>query len=306
MHVSIATMTDNANAIASRNHCNICGKAFDRDTTELAPVHCNVRRFAHEVFHVWRCPDCRCMHCLEMVDLDHYYAAYEPHREELDFFMRLVYSEQLRRFRAAGLKRDHRFLDYGCGSGKLVSYLHTKGYANAVGYDPYGEALDLADRSVLEDGALDFICLQEVIEHVEEPRPLLAELSRLLRPGGCLLVGMPSGDDIDLGRPHEFKHHLHVPYHLHIYTREVLERLAGEIGLEPIAFYRRFYTESLVFGMNAAFFRGYMERLDDTVDALLEPVRIGTILRSPKLWFHGAFGYFYSGRHSTTVVFRKR
>lgn len=45
---------------------------------------------------------------------------------------------------------------------------------------------------------------------------------------------------------------------------------------------------------------------DDTIDALGEPVRIGAILRSPKLIFHGLFGYLYSPRHSITVVFRAR
>lgn len=299
-------MAESAAATACRVRCNACGGGFDRRTMRLVPVPCNVRKFAHEVFHVWRCRTCRCLHCWEVVDLDYYYAAYETQRQELDFFMRLAYREQLRRFRAAGLKRHHRLLDYGCGGAKLVAYLHTRGYENAVGYDPYGAAEGLADASVLETGAFDFICLQEVIEHVEEPRLLIAELSKLLRAGGALLVGMPNGDDIDLNRICKYKHHLHVPYHLHIYTRDVLIRMAHESELEPIASYRRFYMESLFFGMNEAFFRSYAEHVDGTVDALLEQVRVGTILCSPELLFHGSFGYLYSGGRSITVVFRKR
>jgi hypothetical protein len=145
-----------------------------------------------------------------------------------------------------------------------------------------------------------------VIEHVEEPRPLIEELMSLLRARGVLLVGMPSADEIDLNRTHKHLHQIHLPYHLHIYTRAALLQLTSEIGLEPIAFYPRYYAESPVFGMNEAFLRGYLERLDDTIDALVEPVRIGTILRSPKLIFHGLFGYFYSPRHSITLLFRAR
>jgi SAM-dependent methyltransferase len=228
------------------------------------------------------------------------------HHQRLDFFLRLAYREQLRRFRKAGLTREHRLLDYGCGGGQLVTYLRDKGYARAAGYDPYADPDGFGDVSVLERAPFDYICLQEVIEHVEEPRPLLAKLSGLLREGGVLLVGMPSGDDIDLSQVNTYKHHLHVPYHLHIYTRATLDRLAADVGLYPIASYRRFFTDSPFFGMNEAFFRSYVEHIDGTVDALSEPIRVGKILASPTLLFHGSFGYFYSGGKSITAVFKKR
>ena len=80
---------------------------------------------------------------------------------------------------------------------------------------------------------------------------------------------------------------------------------ARALGMEPIAYYRRYYLENLFFGMNEAFLRRYMEMVDDTIDALLDPPRYGLIFTSPTLIFHGAFGYFYSRPHSLTVVYRK-
>ena len=100
-------------------------------------------------------------------------------------------------------------------------------------------------------------------------------------------------------------HHLHLPYHLHIYTREALLQLASRHDLEPIAFYPRFYLESPMFGMNEAFLRRYLQRLDDNIDALLDPPPVGLILTSPSLIFHGLFGYLWSPRHSITVGVQK-
>ncbi len=290
----------------TRSRCSACGKPFDRAADPLVPVRCNIRKFARETFHMWRCSACRCIHCWERVELARYYAGYGTKDQRLDFFSRLAYSRLLSRFKRAGLSRDHRFLDYGCGSGNLVSYLRSRGYQRAVGYDPYGDPEGAGNPAILERRAFDFICLQDVVEHVEDARELLRCLADLLRPGGRLLVGTPSADEIDLPSTHKHLHQLHVPYHLHLYTRAMLVEMGRQVGLEPARFYRRFYMETPLFGMNEAFCRRYLERFDDTIDALIEPVRLGVILRSPVLLFHGTFGYFYSPRHSVTVVFRKQ
>lgn len=292
-------------AAAFRDRCIVCGRSFDPHTCERVRVRCNIRRFAAEYFHLWRCADCRCLHCWEIVVLGPYYAGYGTKDQRLDFFSRMAYGRQLARLRAAGLQRAHRILDYGCGSGNLVTYLRSRGYAGAMGYDPYGGAAGWGDASVLRPEAFDCICLQDVIEHVEDAGMLLTELGRLLNRGGLLLVGTPSADEIDLRQTHRHLHQLHMPYHLHLYTRQALVQLGAAAGLTAARFFRRYYMETPFFGMNEAFCRAYLERLDDNIDALVEPPRMGVILRSPTLLFHGTFGFFYSPRHSMTVIFRK-
>ncbi len=254
---------------------------------------------------MWRCPACRCIHCREIVDLPHYYEGYGTKDQRLDFFSRLAYARLLSRLRSAGLIRSHRLLDYGCGSGNLVAYLKQRGYENAVGYDPYGEPRGTGNPALLEEEAFDFVTLQDVIEHVEDPRELIGRLTSLLKPGGVLMVGTPSADEIDLNDTWKHLHQLHVPYHLHLYTRDALVLLGREAGLKALRFYRRFYAETPIFGMNEAFCRAYLARMDDHIDSLVEPPRIGIVLRSPTLLFHGTFGYLYSPRHSITVMYRR-
>lgn len=299
----ITTPSDAPNA--TRNRCNVCGAPFAPDRCETVRVRSNVRRFSNQTFEMWRCDRCRCIHCRNVVDLAHYYLDYGTKDQRLDFFSRRAYGQLLKRLRAAGLQKRHRLLDYGCGSGNFVTFLRQHGWSHAVGYDPYGDAEGFGNPSVLRPGAYDFLCLQDVIEHVEDARGLLKELAGYLRDGGVLSVGTPSADFIDLNRPHRHLHQLHAPYHLHLYTRAALEQLSEPVGLSPIGFYDRYYMETPVFGMNEAFCRRYLERLDDNIDALVEPPRVGLVLRSPTLLFHGAFGYWYSPRHSMNVVFRK-
>jgi len=42
-----------------------------------------------------------------------------------------------------------------------------------------------------EDDSLDCVLLLEVLEHLDEPAVALHEIRRVLRPGGCLLLGVP-------------------------------------------------------------------------------------------------------------------
>ena len=63
--------------------------------------------------------------------------------------------------------------------------------------DPAGVDV-AADITALpfEDGAFDAILCSHVLEHVEDDRAAMAELARVLRPGGWLLVLVP----LDLDR----------------------------------------------------------------------------------------------------------
>jgi dolichol-phosphate mannosyltransferase len=94
---------------------------------------------------------------------------------------------------------DHgRVLDIGCGSSRIVQTL-----PRAVGMDLAvrklrwlrgpGRLLIQADMSHLPfaDGGFDAVVCSEVIEHIPRDRVRLAELVRVIRPGGTLVLGTP-------------------------------------------------------------------------------------------------------------------
>ncbi len=65
---------------STRDTCNLCGRKRNDQHEPLVRQPCHVRAFVGEFFHLWRCSHCRTIHCLEQVDLDHYYAKYPSPR----------------------------------------------------------------------------------------------------------------------------------------------------------------------------------------------------------------------------------
>lgn len=289
---------------AVRKSCALCGEAW-HGAIPLVEVPCHVRAFLGQVFQVWRCGQCRTIHNRQIVPLPHYYAKYPFARAKLTWPFRMFYRNLHARLRRFGLTADHSLLDYGCGQGLFVKYLRRHGHTQAHGFDPYGRPDGFGNRDVLGQGPFDFVLLQDVLEHVEDPRALLEELDSYLKPGGSIAIGTPNADRIDLARPQSFLNELHAPYHLHIYTREGVEQLGRQQGWTPSVFVDRAYHDTRIPGLNTRAGKAYQSLGDGTLDAALEPVRPARLALSPRFWWHAVTGYWLSDRADMTVAFRK-
>lgn len=100
-------------------------------------------------------------------------------------------------------------LDFGCGSGQISIGCHDLGYhmsgcdisprmietakANAGNRSIDFAALPVGSKPQLpyEDGRFDAAIASSVFEYVADPVPWFRELSRVLRPGGWLLLSVP-------------------------------------------------------------------------------------------------------------------
>lgn len=79
-------------------------------------------------------------------------------------------------------------------------------------------------RLPIRSGSIDTVLSTEVLEHVPEPSRLIAEMARVLRPGGRLLVTVP------------FIQPLHeLPSDYYRFTPSSLHRFALEAGLEVVS-----------------------------------------------------------------------
>lgn len=92
-----------------------------------------------------------------------------------------------------------RLVDIGCSRGQFVQAAAELGF-NAEGVEPaphiaaaaraYGLAIHqgLLEDQHFADAAFDAATLFEVVEHLREPRTLLRECHRILKPGGILVL----------------------------------------------------------------------------------------------------------------------
>jgi SAM-dependent methyltransferase len=138
---------------------------------------------------------------------------------------------------------DSSVLDVGCGTGTMLGYLSR--YGSAQGVDASAEAVAFChERGVdavtqadgvplpFEDGSFDLATALDVIEHVDGDGELLAELRRIARPRGMLLVSVPAYQFL-WGPQDEISHHKRR------YTARVLRRRMEDAGwtLERLSYF---------------------------------------------------------------------
>lgn len=126
-------------------------------------------------------------------------------------------------------------LDIGCGTGYGVDLLAAEGHT-VVGIDAsatairfavtkYGARLVVGDACRLPFPAqgFDVATCFEVIEHVENPEELIEEASRILKPGGLLVLSTPHGRMERLHNRSPRTPHYH--YHVSPLTPRVLLKI---------------------------------------------------------------------------------
>ena len=141
---------------------------------------------------------------------DHYTSEYfQRQRTKSDAKLTWQYDRMLG---LAAVRPDSktRVLDIGCGAAPGLRYFHGRGIA-AVGIDISADGLRAARQLLPEarlvrcdlemplpiaDGQFDLALLSEIVEHVGQLPPLFAEVRRVLRPGGALVLTTPNLWDV--------------------------------------------------------------------------------------------------------------
>ena len=124
-------------------------------------------------------------------------------------------------------KKDCRILEIGSGMGTCCILMRAMTGAEVIGIEPAPEsyfnlleciddfkecnphlpymALSCGGENIsIDDETIDFIYSFEVLEHVQNPRKVLEEIYRLLKPGGCAYIATCNYDSFYEGHYQRF------------------------------------------------------------------------------------------------------
>lgn len=159
-----------------------------------------------------------------------------------------------------GLRPGERLLDLGCGFGRhayeavrrgadVVAFdysfdelVHTNGTFGAMaetGEAPAGVSAGSvrgdAHHLPFPDASFDRIIASEVLEHLPHDRDALAELTRVLRPGGTIAVTIPAwlAETVCWKLSEDYHAPIAEGGHLRIYTEADMRDLMRSVGLAP-------------------------------------------------------------------------
>jgi ubiquinone/menaquinone biosynthesis C-methylase UbiE len=164
-----------------------------------------------------------------------------------------------------GLAPGMRILDVGCGDGRHLAMTRRVAGVTAVGVDldahdvgRAAERLRTLDalppaqggsvrgagpwltlrgdiqRLPFPDGAFDCVIASEVLEHLPDDRGALAELTRVLRPGGILAVSVPRTGPEALCWALSRQYRNTPGGHVRIYRRRPLRRMVARAGFRVL------------------------------------------------------------------------
>jgi len=162
---------------------------------------------------------------------------YEQHHRERRDDGDFVFVPERIPLLVAAVGRGKRVLDLGCRSGALTRHFLEGNSvvgldvdaaalekASALGIEPVQANVD--DPLPFDDASFDAVVAGELFEHLQFPDALVAEIGRVLRPGGVLAGSVPNAFRVQSrlrflrGKPPEDD-----PTHLRMFSPAALRRL---------------------------------------------------------------------------------
>ena len=230
-------------------NCNYCGA----DEPELVNQGPDLLLNRQTIFHLVRCRQCGLIYQNPQLTLEelpnHYPEEYRPYRLDIQNETKIT-----RRIDAQyGLDRrchqlnNHypakgKLLDIGCATGLFINAMQIRGWqVQGVELSPYAAeyarqtfGLDVItgtlESAVLPTQNLDVVTMWDVLEHVIDPKKTLAEIGRILKPGGMLALSLPNPECVEARLFGSHWIGWDRPRHLHLFTTAVLQKYLTDAG----------------------------------------------------------------------------
>lgn len=172
-----------------------------------------------------------CDICKALVMDENYYlspeeekARYESHNNDVNDIRYQNFTSPITSYVLDNFSAKHKGLDFGSGTGPVISSVLTKNGYNIAQYDPFFAP----DKNALNT-SYDYIASCEVFEHFHKPKMEIEKLTSLLNTNGVLLImTMLYNDQISF----EDWNYRQDPTHVFIYRKETIEYIANKMNLK--------------------------------------------------------------------------
>ena len=233
--------------------CNLCGS----QKAHILFTGPDRLHGSRDEFNLMECQECGLIYLSPRPgpdEIDHYYPAdYQPFlkaiEDEPTLFKRLDRRYGLFRRCNEVTKRAGRsgiVLDIGCATGIFLEGMRVRGWeAQGVELSEFAAKyarerfhLHVTTGTLEEAGypenQFDLATMWDVLEHVPDPASTLAEIHRILKPGGWLVLSLPNPLAWERFWFKQFWAGWDVPRHFQLFTPEVLERYLNNAGLKLV------------------------------------------------------------------------
>lgn len=202
------------------------------------------------VCDLWRCGSCGLVFADRATWRDPYAANdyYDPANQPAQSYpLKITATERDRISSVRRVIQGGRLLDFGGGIGRTALAAREVGFDAVVLEDSNKAVSDgrahhpeiewIEGRAIpdsIADGSLDGITLFHVLEHLPDPRAVLAQIHRKLRPGGLLLIEVPNWGS-HTRRLRGLRWLFVLDHHVNHFTAASLTRLVEKAGFQRCA-----------------------------------------------------------------------
>jgi SAM-dependent methyltransferase len=194
-------------------------------------------------FHLLRCGDCgyqfkhppippqALLACYERASATHWQDRPNPRKRRFDILRKVI----------EAASRGRRILDVGCFNGAVLEYLGERW--QRFGVEPSAPAAEVArqrgvtilgrtiDEIPPDAPPFDVVLMLDLIEHVADPRRLLAQVRQRLSVGGTIVIGTGDTDAWTWRMQRGRYWYCSLPEHVGFFCRKTMDALAAGHGL---------------------------------------------------------------------------
>ena len=133
-----------------------------------------------------------------------------------------------------------KLLDIGSGTGDFLVEAKNQGW-DILGFEPNSDAKNLAinkgvtfteDIFTLPENSFDVVTMWHVLEHVPNLEEYIANLKRIVKPTGTIIIAVPNYKSYDAKYYKEFWAAYDVPRHLWHFSKTSIKKLFSDVNVE--------------------------------------------------------------------------